>query len=104
MGVDAAPLSIRKRFDAARLAKINTAEKLSDNNHIDAFEHTPLKRRSLIERRHRFDRPQVGEKVEVSPNSQQALCLAYRSGDRIESGPTGRAEQNSIGFAHRNTR
>src|SRR6185312_6285083 len=96
MRVDAAPLAIGEALDAARLAEIEAARKLAQDDEIDAVEHAVLARGRLGERGNGDDGPEIGIEVEAAAQPQEIAGAAGLDGDGIESGSAGGAKEDGI--------
>ena len=96
--IDGAAFAIFERHDFLRLAEINATRQLAHDHDVEAFDEFALQARSVGERRIADGRAEIGEKVEVFPEPQQAGFGTVLIGDLIPLRPADGAEHHGIGL------
>ena len=91
-------LKPRSFVDPARLAVVQPAGQLADDDHVRAFHHVILQRRGIHQRRPRAHRTQIREHVQHLAKAQQARFRTLAGRSRIELGQSHGAHQRGIGF------
>ena len=84
-----------------RLAEVEAAGELAEDQAVDALEQLGLERRGVDERRLDGDRAQVGEQPEAAAQREQRLLRPDRGVGVVPLRPADRAEQHGVGVAAR---
>ena len=79
--VDAALLAVAEVADLLRLAEIDAAGQLADDEDVEALDQLALQRRGVGERRVDDRRPQIGEELEVLAQPEQPRLGAHVVGN-----------------------
>ena len=95
--VDAALLAVAEIDDLLRLAEIDAAGQLAHDQDVEAFDHLLLQRGGGGERRIADGGAEIGEKLQVLAQPQQAGFRAHLVGHRVPFRPADRAEQHGVG-------
>jgi hypothetical protein len=90
--------------DAARLAVVDVAVELAQDEQVDARDDLGLERRGRQQLGEQERRPVVGEKRELAPQAQQAVARAAVERQQLLAGLARRAEEDGIGLARRGER
>ena len=87
---------VARRFEAARLAEIQAAEQLADDQQVGALHALGLERRALRERRVADRRPQIREAAERLAQREQRRFGTLRRQPAVEFRMADRAEQHRV--------
>ena len=96
--IDGAALAIFERHDFLRFAEIDAARQLAHDHDVEPFDEFALQARSVGESRIADGRAEIGEKVEVFSEPQQACFGTVLIGDLVPLRSADGAEHHGIGL------
>ena len=96
LGVDGALLAVAEVGDGLRLAEVDAAGQLADDQDVEALDQLALQRREVGQRVEALRRPQVGEELELLAQPQQPGLGADVVGHLVPLRPADRAEEHRV--------
>ena len=97
LGVDGALLAVAEIGDGLRLAEIDAAGQLAQDDDVEALDQLALERRGIGQRRIGHGRAQVGVEREILAQPQQARLRPHVIGHLVPLRPADRAEDHGVG-------
>ena len=97
LGVDGALLAVAEVADLLRLAEIDAAGQLAEDEDVEPLDQLALQRRRIGQRRVADRRPEVGEEAEVLPEPEQPGLGPHLVGHVVPFRPADRGEEHRIG-------
>jgi hypothetical protein len=93
------PRRLRVDRHAPRLAEVEVAGQLAQDQDVEPLDHLALQRRRLDQLVEQEGRPEVGEQLQVLAQAQQGSARPHHVRDRLVAGDARRAEQDGVGLA-----
>ena len=95
--IDGALLAVAEVADLLRLAEIDAAGQLAQDQDVEPLDQLALQRRGVGERRIADRRAEIGEDAELLPEPEQRRLGPMLVGDLVPFRPADRAEEHGVG-------